>query len=215
MHFVWRVARVGAALAIAVSPAAAARRKPPPPSPVPGVAQWAANFKVERHVLGNGLVVLMHEDHSVPVATFWQWFKVGSRNEGPGITGISHFFEHMMFNGSKNVPPKEYDRIIESNGGYADGFTELDMTAYDEEIASDRLDVLFRLDSDRMAALSLLPEQLKSEIEVVKEERRLRTDNSIPGMLNEQLYATAFVASPYHWPTIGWMADLNRITRDD
>jgi predicted Zn-dependent peptidase len=147
--------------------------------------------------------------------TFWQWFKVGSRNEAPGITGISHYFEHMMFNGSKNVPPKEYDRIIESNGGSSNAFTDLDMTAYYEDIAADRLEVLFRLDSDRMAALSLLPEMLKSEMEVVKEERRLRTDNSIPGMLNEQLYATAFVASPYHWPTIGWMRDLNRITRED
>ena len=199
------------------SPAAAARTKskPAPSMASAGSALTAATFKVERHQLPNGLVVLMHEDHSVPTVTFWQWFKVGSRNEAPGITGISHFFEHMMFNGSKNVPPKEYDRIIESNGGLSNAFTDRDMTAYYEDIASDRLDVLFRLDSDRMASLSLLPEQLKSEIEVVKDERRLRTDNSIPGMLDEQLYAMAFNASPYRWPVVGWMGDLNRITRDD
>jgi zinc protease len=170
---------------------------------------------VERHTLPNGLVVLMHEDHSVPAVAFYQWYRVGSRNEAPGITGISHFFEHMMFNGSKNVPPKEYDRIIESNGGYSNAFTDRDMTAYYEEIASDRLDVLLRVDSDRMANLSLLPELLKSEVDVVKEERRLRTDNDIFGMLDEQLYATAFNASPYRWPVLGWMGDLQRMKREE
>src|SRR6476646_8547006 len=96
------------------------------PRLAPGRAAAAADaavtpeqLPVERHTLSNGLVVLTHEDHSVPTITFWQWYRVGSRNESPGITGISHFFEHMMFNGSKNVPPKEYDRILESNGGYS------------------------------------------------------------------------------------------------
>jgi predicted Zn-dependent peptidase len=184
--------------------------RPAPPAPATPVT-----LNVQRHTLPNGLVVLTHEDHSVPAVTFWQWFKVGSRDERPGITGISHFFEHMMFNGSKNVAPKEYDRILESNGGYSNAFTDRDMTAYYEDIASDRLDVVFRLDADRMASLSLLPEQLKSEIEVVKEERRLRTDNDIAGMLDEHLYATAFLASPYGWPVVGWMGDLERITRED
>ena len=206
------------ALLLAAAPAlAAAKAKPARPSaaaPV-GPALTPATLKVERHTLKNGLVVLTHEDHSVPACTFWQWYKVGSRDERPGITGISHYFEHMMFNGSKNVPPKEYDKILESNGGYSNAFTDRDMTAYYEDIASDRLEVVFRLDSDRMAALSLLPEQLKSELEVVKEERRLRTDNDIAGLLDEQLYAGAFVASPYHWPVVGWMGDLNRITRDE
>ena len=208
------------ALAVGASPAAAAKSKGKPLKPAarPAAAAPAlspASFKVERHTLKNGLVVLAHEDHSVPTVTFWQWFKVGSRNERPGITGISHYFEHMMFNGSKNVPPKDYDKILESNGGYSNAFTDRDMTAYYEDIASDRLDVVFRLDSDRMAALSLLPDQLKSEIEVVKEERRLRTDNDIAGMLDEQLYANAFLASPYRWPVVGWMGDLNRITREE
>jgi zinc protease len=217
----------GLALALAIAAAAglaagAGAAKPKPAKPTrpataapAGPALTAATFKVERHTLPNGLVVLTHEDHAVPACTFWQWFKVGSRDERPGITGISHYFEHMMFNGSKNVPPKEYDRVLESNGGYSNAFTDRDMTAYYEDIASDRLDVVFKLDSDRMASLSLLPEQLKSEIEVVKEERRLRTDNDISGMLDEQLYASAFLASPYHWPVVGWMGDLNRITRDE
>ncbi len=172
-------------------------------------------IKVERRVLAIGVMVLLHEDHTVPAATFWQWYRVGSRNERPGITGISHFFEHMMFNGSKHVAPKEYDRILESAGGYSNAFTDRDMTAYYENIASDRLDVLFDLDSDRMRELSLLPEQLKSEIEVVKEERRSSIDNDIFGMLDEQLYAVALNASPYRWPVLGWMGDLERITRDE
>jgi predicted Zn-dependent peptidase len=208
MRPVWTVAL---ALALAL-PAALASS--------PARAQTASpitekNFKVQRHALDNGLVVLLHEDHSVPAVTFWQWYKVGSRNERPGITGLSHFFEHMMFNGSKNVPPKEYDRIIESNGGTSNAFTSRDMTAYYEDIAADRVEVLYRLDSDRMAGLTLEPEILKSEIEVVKEERRLRTDNSIFGMLDEQLYATAFNASPYNWPVVGWMNDLETVGRDD
>ena len=207
-----------AALVLAIPPAAAA--------PGAGVAAEEAasgladavtpeRFKIERHTLPNGLVVLTHEDHSVPTITFWQWYRVGSRNEAPGITGISHFFEHMMFNGSKHVPPKEYDRILESNGGYSNAFTDRDMTAYYEEVAADRLETVLFLDADRMAALSLLPEQLKSEIEVVKEERRLRTENDIAGMLDEQLYAAAFVASPYRWPVLGWMGDLERIQRQE
>jgi predicted Zn-dependent peptidase len=173
------------------------------------------NFKVEKHVLDNGLVVLLREDHSVPAVTFWQWYKVGSRNERPGITGISHYFEHMMFNGSENVPPKAYDQIVESNGGVSNAFTSRDMTPYFEDMASDRLEVLFRIDSDRMRNLTLVPEVLKSELEVVKEERRLRTDNSIFGMLDEQLYAVAFNASPYRWPVVGWMGDLDSMERED
>jgi predicted Zn-dependent peptidase len=214
---VLRALAVIAAAALLATPAGAAKKKKPAaqPAAAPGPVLSPSRFKVERTVLPNGLVVITHEDHSVPTIAFWQWFKVGSRNERPGITGISHFFEHMMFNGSKNVPPKVYDRILESNGGYSNAFTDRDMTAYFEEIVADRLDTLLFVDSDRMTALSLLPEQLKSEIEVVKEERRFRVDNDIPGMLDEQLYATAFNASPYRWPVIGWMGDLERITREE
>jgi zinc protease len=208
------------ALALLVAPALAARKKPRPAAAPPVAAAVApmltpALLRVERHTLPNGLVILTHEDHSVPAVAFWQWFKVGSRNERPGITGISHFFEHMMFNGSRNVPPKMYDQILESNGGYSNAFTDRDMTAYYEETASDRLGTCLYLDADRMASLSLLPEQLKSEIEVVKEERRLSTDNSIAGKLDEALWATAYYAAPYRWPVLGWMGDLNRIQRDE
>lgn len=202
--------------ALALAPPAGAARKPARPArPAPAPPPASVTLKVERHVLANGLVVLLHEDHTVPAVTFWQWYKVGSRDERPGITGISHYFEHMMFNGSPNVPPKMYDRILESNGGYSNAFTDRDMTAYYEDIASDRLETVLQLDSDRMRALTFEPEALASEIGVVKEERRLRTDNDIFGMLDEQLWAVAFNASPYRWPVIGWMGDLESIDRAD
>jgi predicted Zn-dependent peptidase len=121
----------------------------------------------------------------------------------------------MMFNGSKNVPPKEYDRQLESRGAYSNAFTSHDMTAYYEEGGKESLDKMLELDADRMRELSLLPDLLKSEVEVVREERRFRTDNSVPGLLDEALYAAAFQASPYHWPVVGWMKDLERITRDE
>jgi len=204
------------ATAAALTLCALAWRSPASSSPLARASALSeSRYHVERHALGNGLIVLLHEDHSVPTVTFWQWFKVGSRNEHPGITGISHVFEHMMFNGSKHVPPKEYDRRIESNGGASNAFTDRDVTAYSEDIASDRLEVLFQLDSDRMRGLTLEPSVLASELQVVKEERRLRVDNDIAGLLDEKLYGTAFQASPYRWPVIGWKADLDRLQRNE
>jgi predicted Zn-dependent peptidase len=206
------------ALALAVLLAAPVAQAASKPAPRPGGSAPVlsqANYPIERYTLDNGLTVILHEDHTVPVVCFWQWYKVGSRNERQGITGLSHFFEHMMFNGSKNVPPKEYDRQLESRGAYSNAFTSHDMTAYYEEGGKDALDKMLELDSDRMRELSLLPDLLKSEVEVVREERRFRTDNSVPGMLDEALYSTAFVASPYSWPVVGWMKDLERITRDE
>ena len=213
----WTWIAVGGAALCVTAAIGATTRPRPAATPAPSSFTLIApeRFVVTRQVMPNGLTLLLHEDHSVPVVTFWQWFKVGSRNETPGHTGISHFFEHMMFNGSTNVAPKEYDRLIESNGGTSNAFTDRDMTAYYEDIASDRLEVLFRLDSDRMRGLLLAPEQLKSELEVVREERRLRVENDIDGMLDEALYAKAFVASPYRWPVLGWPGDLDRIQRDE
>src|SRR5260221_13797129 len=121
----------------------------------------------------------------------------------------------MIFKGSKSGPPRESDRRLEWKGAYSNAFTSRDETAYYEEGGKESLDTMLQLDSDRMRELSLLPDLMKSEIEVVREERRYRTDNSVPGMLDEALYCTAFEASPYHWPIVGWMKDLERITRDE
>src|SRR5689334_11444415 len=136
----FRVPAITVALLVAAAvPAAALAAAAPARGATPLTAE---RFLVRRTVLPNGLIVLTHEDHSVPTVAFWQWYRVGSRDERPGITGISHFFEHMMFNGSAHVPPKQYDQILESNGGYSNAFTDRDETAYYEEIASDRLGVV-------------------------------------------------------------------------
>src|SRR5207249_10222031 len=120
-----------------------------------------------------------------------------------------------MSNGWQDVRTKEYDAQLESRGAYSDAFTTRDMTDYYEEGGKESFETMLKLDSDRMRELSRLPDMLKREVEVVREERRFRVDNSVPGLLDEALYSTAFAASPYHWPVVGWMKDLERITRDE
>jgi predicted Zn-dependent peptidase len=173
------------------------------------------DFPVEEHALPNGLQIRLLRDASLPVATFYSFFRVGSRNERPGITGISHLFEHMMFNGSKKYGPKEFDRKLESAGGSSNAYTSNDLTAYYEDFASDALPLVLDLESDRMASLNIDDASLSREREVVKEERRFRTDNDIDGMMDEAMGALAFLAHPYRWPVIGWMTDIEAITRQD
>ena len=193
---------------------AALSAKPAAPASRPGALDPKL-FDVKERVLANGLKVRLLADHAVPTITYYTFFRVGSRNERPGITGISHLFEHMMFNGAKKYGPKEFDRALESRGGYSNAYTSNDLTAYYEDFQSGALATVVDLESDRMRSLALTEEALKSEREVVKEERRLRTDNDIGGLLSEQLEATMYVSSPYHWPVVGWMSDLDRITRQD
>ncbi len=170
---------------------------------------------IKEHRLENGLRLLMHQDHSSPIISFQVWYNVGSINERPGITGISHLFEHMMFKGSKNVDPEEHSRIIQRNGGTDNAFTTEDMTAYFENLPSSQIELAIKLEADRMAHLRLTAETLASERQVVKEERRMRIDNSLFGKLNEGLYSTTFTKHPYRWPVIGWMSDIDAITLDD
>jgi predicted Zn-dependent peptidase len=174
-----------------------------------------ALFPVTEHTLPNGLRVRLLPDHAVPTVSYYTFFRVGSRNERPGITGIAHLFEHMMFNGAAKYGPKEFDRVLESHGGYSNAYTSNDVTAYYEDFTSSALERVIDLESDRMRSLAITPETLKQEREVVKEERRLRTDNDILGMLDEQLGATLYLAHPYRWPVIGWMGDIEGITRED
>src|SRR6266851_4971955 len=173
------------------------------------------DFPVQEHALGNGLQVRLLPDRGLPIATLYSFFRVGSRNERPGITGISHLFEHMMFNGSKKYGPKEFDRRLESAGGTSNAYTSTDVTAYYEDFASEALPLVLDLESDRMASLIIDDDSLQRERKVVKEERRFRTDNDLDGMMDEALSALAFQAHPYRWPVVGWMSDLNRITRQD
>lgn len=189
----------------------------PQAAPAAGEAATAARIEFDATVttLDNGLKVILLEDHSAPVISRYTFFRVGSRNERPGITGISHFLEHMMFNGAEKYGPKEFDRVLEANGGASNAFTSKDMTAYYEDIASDILELSFDLDSDRIKSLALDPKYIESEMGVVMEERLSSIDNSIDGAMYEELYALAFKAHPYRWPVLGWMSDLEGIDRDD
>ena len=173
------------------------------------------DFPVEEHSLDNGLQIRLLRDSSLPVCTAYSFFRVGSRNERPGITGISHLFEHMMFNGSKKYGPKEFDRRLEAAGGTSNAYTSSDLTAYYEDFASEALPLVLDLEADRMASLLIDDDSLAREREVVKEERRFRTDNDIDGMLDEALGALTFLAHPYRWPVIGWMSDIEAISRQD
>ena len=175
----------------------------------------AQDFPVEEHSLKNGLEVRLLPDPALPVCTLYSFFLVGSRNERPGITGISHLFEHMMFNGSRKYGPKEFDRKLESAGGSSNAYTSNDLTAYYEDFASDALPLVLDLEADRMASLTIDDSSLAREREVVKEERRFRTDNDIDGMMDEAMGALAFLAHPYRWPVIGWMSDIDAISRAD
>jgi zinc protease len=165
--------------------------------------------------LPNGLRVRLLPEPSVGTVAYQTFFRVGSRNERPGLTGISHLFEHLMFNGAARFGPKEFDRLIESRGGRSNAYTSWDVTAYHEEAPADALELLIDLEIDRVSALTITEESLRSEREVVKEERRQSVDDSVLGVLDEQLQALVYLAHPYRWPIIGWPADLERIGVDE
>ena len=162
--------------------------------------------------LDNGLKVVVREDHRAPVVVSQVWYKVGSSYETPGQTGLSHALEHMMFKGSNKVGPGEASLILRDLGAEENAFTSDDYTAYYQVLARDRLPVAFELEADRMASLRLPPEEFSKEIEVIKEERRLRTDDKPMSKAYERFKALAYPASGYHTPTIGWMADLDRMS---
>ena len=171
--------------------------------------------QVHEYQLDNGLKVLVKEDHRAPVVVSQVWYKVGGSYEHEGITGLSHALEHMMFKGTKKHPAGEFSRIISENGGRENAFTGSDYTAYFQTLEKSRLKVSFQLESDRMRYLSLPADEFKKEIEVVKEERRWRTEDSPQSYAYEVAMATAFQTSPYRNPVIGWMHDLNNMTIDE
>ncbi len=171
--------------------------------------------QVFERVLPNGLKVILLENHKAPVITFQVWYRVGSRNEEYGKTGLSHLLEHMMFKGTEKVGPEEFSRIIQENGGRANAFTSYDFTGYFENLSADRIQVALDLESDRMQNLILTEEDFQTERKVVMEERRLRTEDNPKAYLMEKLAATAFHLQPYRWPIIGWMEDLSRFRLQD
>lgn len=164
--------------------------------------------------LDNGLMVLLHSVRTAPVATFWVWYRVGSRNEVPGITGVSHWVEHMMFKGTPKFGKGEIMRLINRNGGVDNAFTWTDFTAYFETLPSDRIDLALQIESDRMVNSLFDPDEAESERTVIISERE-GAENDPRFWLGEEVEATAFKVHPYHHDTIGWKIDLETMTRDD
>jgi len=163
-------------------------------------------------VLDNGLTVIVRESHNAPVSTFWCWYKVGSRVERAGITGISHWVEHMLFKGTPTFPKRELDRLISREGGVWNGFTWLDFTTYFETLPADRFDLAFRIESDRMTHAAFDPKEVESERTVIISERQGNENN--PGfLLAEEVQAAAFRVHGYHHEVIGDLCDLQTMTR--
>ena len=165
--------------------------------------------------LANGLKIIVWPDHDIPNANFYTFYKVGSRNEYPGITGLAHYFEHMMFNGTSKRAPGEFDRQMEAAGGSNNASTSNDLTIYTDWFPSSALETIFDLEGDRMANLAFDPKVIESERGVVFSERRSSVDNDNFGSLLEQMQATAFTAHPYQFPTIGWPSDIEQWKLDD
>lgn len=170
--------------------------------------------RVFETTLGNGLKVLIVEEPKAPVVTVQVWYKVGSRNEETGRTGLSHMLEHMMFKGTPKVGPKQFDMIVTRNGGVDNAETQMDFTGYYEDFAADRVELGLMLEADRMENLLIDEKEFEPEHRVVIEERRLRIDDQPANVLGETMRATAFLAHAYRWPTIGWPSDMQAYTRD-
>jgi len=170
---------------------------------------------VRVHTLDNGLKVLFLEDRDIPNVAYYTFFRVGSRNERPGITGLSHFLEHMMFNGTARYGPGEFDRVMEFSGGANNAWTSEDVTAYTDWFPASALEAMIDLEADRMQGLLFDPEVFESERGVVASERRMAVENNNEGLLAESVQATAVMAHPYHWSVIGWMSDILSWRRED
>ncbi|MBZ5534523.1 MAG: insulinase family protein [Acidobacteriia bacterium] len=180
-----------------------------------GHTAYAQQFDIKTHQLKNGMKILILEDHSIPNVALYFFHRVGSRNEHTGITGLSHFFEHMMFNGAKKYGPGMFDRVMEDNGGSNNAYTSEDLTVYQDWFPTAALPLIFDLEADRTGALSFDPKMVESERGVVANERRLSVENNNEDLLREQLMAAAFTAHPYHWPVVGWMVDIENWKRED
>lgn len=179
---------------------------------LPALAAQAAPVRFQ---LENGLRVIVQQDRRAPVVITQVWYRVGSADEGPGRTGLSHLLEHMMFKGTPQVPVGEFSRLVSHVGGDDNAFTTDQYTVYYQEHLADRLDLALALEADRMRGLRLDPAEFASELQVVMEERRLRTDDNPQGLALERFQAMAHVVNPERSPTVGWMSDLQALTVDD
>jgi zinc protease len=176
---------------------------------------FGASLAIERYRMQNGLAILLCEDKSAPVVSVHTWFRVGSRHEVEGKTGLAHLFEHLMFNEIEGRGAGEFDRTLEEAGAESNASTWLDWTQYNIAIPKEQLSLVLTLESERMSKLVLREPQVTSEKEVVANERRYRVDDDVEGAVNELLWATAFTKHAYKWPTIGWMKDIEGFTTED
>jgi zinc protease len=170
---------------------------------------------VQEFVLDNGLKILLAEDHKSPSVPFQIWYRVGGRNEKDGKSGLAHFLEHMMFKGTPTTGPEEYSRIIAKNGGRSNAFTSNDMTVYFATMSREKIGIEIDLEADRMANALLGETYFEPEKKVIQEERRLRTEDNPAAALSEVASAVAFVIHPYRRPVVGWMEDIQNLTRQD
>ena len=184
----------------------------PPSTSSSGVSAAA---RAQQFTLANGMQLIVQQDRRAPTAVHMVWLRVGSMDEVDGTSGVAHVLEHMMFKGSKELPAGEFSRRVAALGGRDNAFTSRDYTGYYQQIPAARLEEVMRLESDRFANNQWPDEEFRRELEVVKEERRMRTDDQPRAALFEQLYAAAYTASPYRRPVVGWMSDLEAMTPDD
>jgi zinc protease len=168
---------------------------------------------IRKTILGNGLTVVLREMRHAPVASFWIWYRVGSRNEGRGTTGISHWVEHMLFKGTPAFPRGKFDKAIAREGGVFNGMTWIDFTTYFETLPADRIDLALQAEADRMVNAVFDPEEVELERTVIISERQ-GNENVPEFLLSEAVQATAFQAHPYHHSVIGWQHDLETMTRE-
>ena len=181
----------------------------------PGVASAQVGARVERYTLANGMTLIVKPDRRAPTAVHMVWVRVGSMDEVDGTSGVAHVLEHMLFKGTRELGPGEFSRRVAALGGRDNAFTGRDFTGYHQQIPASRLEDVMRLEADRFANNQWSDDEFRRELEVVKEERRLRTEDSPRARLFEAMYATAYLASPYRRPIIGWMNDLDAMTPDD
>jgi zinc protease len=206
---------VGGALA-SVAVGAVGSAAPATAAPAPATRSFAAAASAVRTTtLPNGLQIIVWPDHNIPNVALYNWVHVGSRNEGTGTTGLAHFFEHMMFNGTSKHPQGDFDRLMEGQGASNNAYTSQDVTVYQDWFPRSALELVFELESDRIANLAFVPDVVENERKVVYSERRLRVEDSNAALLEEQVQATAFLAHPYRIPTIGWPSDIASWTMAD
>ncbi len=179
---------------------------------------WAAENNLSNtheFLLNNGLKLIVREDHRAPTVAHMVWYRAGSMDETNGRTGVAHVLEHMMFKGTDKVKAGEFSRLVAAVGGRENAFTSRDYTAYFQQVEKSKLEEVIKLEADRMSNLNFDDAEFLKEIQVVMEERRLRTEDNPSSLLNESLMATAFMSSPYRHPVVGWMNDLQNMTASD